>query len=186
MQQAEENAPGRSPMAKSLDARSGAEDPRAPQSVGVTLVLSFAAVVASFVGATCYGELRARQIERAALTIESDAAPSVRRLANARRYIRLSGQTAQIIGRKQCDPAGPPGNLTAGRIGINIINPAIIWVVKSSAAQRKSITQNTGPETYLRGIISRGIERRRMICCRSCSVLERSPREFSTRAVTPA
>jgi hypothetical protein len=85
-------------------------------------------------------------------------------LANTWRYIRLSGQAAQIIGRKQCDPAGAPSNLTAGRIGINIINPAIIWVVKSSAAQSKSITQNTVPETYLRGIVSRGIERRRMTC----------------------
>ena len=88
----------------------------------------------------------------------------VRRFANTWRYIRLSGQAAQIIGRKQCDLAGAPSNLTAGRIGINIINPAIIWIVKSSAAQSKSITQHTAPETYLRGIISCGIERRRITC----------------------
>jgi signal transduction histidine kinase len=88
MQQPEKSVPGRSSKGQPLEARGGARDPRSPQSVGVTLVLSFAAVVASFVGATCYGELRARQIERAALTIESDTAPSIRRLANARTELR--------------------------------------------------------------------------------------------------
>lgn len=63
-------------------------DTRTRHSVGGTLILSFAAVVFSFVGATCYGELRARQIEEAALTIEGDAAPSIRRLANARTELR--------------------------------------------------------------------------------------------------
>ena len=68
--------------------RTAARETRPPRSVDVTLILSFAAVVSSFVGATCYGELRARQIEGAALTIEGDAAPSIRRLANARTELR--------------------------------------------------------------------------------------------------
>ena len=88
MQQTEDSIAGQPPRGTFSDARTGVRDPRTPQSVGVTLVLSFAAVVASFVGATCYGELRARQIERAALTIEGDAAPSIRRLANARTELR--------------------------------------------------------------------------------------------------
>jgi len=58
------------------------------QSIGGALILSFAAVVCSFVGATCFGELRAREIEEAALTIEGAAAPSIRRLANARTELR--------------------------------------------------------------------------------------------------
>ncbi|HEY8927422.1 MAG TPA: histidine kinase dimerization/phospho-acceptor domain-containing protein, partial [Polyangia bacterium] len=86
MHQVEDKDPG--PIAQGKDARISERDRRTPQPVGVTLVLSFAAVVASFVGATCYGELRARQIERAALTIEADAAPSIRRLANARTELR--------------------------------------------------------------------------------------------------
>lgn len=71
--------------------RKGLAGPRAARrldSVGVALILSFAAVVTSFVGATCYGELRARDLEEAALTIEGDAAPSIRRLANARTELR--------------------------------------------------------------------------------------------------
>ena len=53
-----------------------------------TLILSFAAVVLSFVGATVYGEHRAGEIEDAALSIHGNAAPSIRRLANARAELR--------------------------------------------------------------------------------------------------
>jgi len=75
---------------------------RPPRSVSVTLILSFAAVVASFVGATCYGELRARQVERAALNIEGDAAPSIRRLANARTELRR----VQLLVHRALDEGG--------------------------------------------------------------------------------
>jgi signal transduction histidine kinase len=53
-----------------------------------TLILSFAAVVLSFLGATWYGEHRASEIEDAALSIRENAAPSIRRLANARAELR--------------------------------------------------------------------------------------------------
>ena len=58
------------------------------RSVERTLILSFAAVVLTFVGASLYGEYRASEIERDALSIQSNAAPSIHRLANARAELR--------------------------------------------------------------------------------------------------
>jgi signal transduction histidine kinase len=58
------------------------------RSVSVTLLLSFTAVVLSFVAATWYGEHRAGEIEEAALSIRENAAPSIHRLANARTELR--------------------------------------------------------------------------------------------------
>jgi len=52
------------------------------------LVACFAAVVATFVAGTVYTQHRTREIEGAALTIQGDAAPSIRRLANARAELR--------------------------------------------------------------------------------------------------
>ncbi len=52
------------------------------------LVACFAAVVATFVGATVYTQHRTREIETAALRIQGDAAPSIRHLANARAELR--------------------------------------------------------------------------------------------------
>jgi len=58
------------------------------QRVDGVLVACFAAVVATFVAATVYTQHRTREIEGAALTIQGDAAPSIRRLANARAELR--------------------------------------------------------------------------------------------------
>lgn len=58
------------------------------QRVDGVLVACFAAVVATFVAATVYTQHRTREIEGAALIIQGDAAPSIRRLANARAELR--------------------------------------------------------------------------------------------------
>lgn len=58
------------------------------QRVDGVLVACFAAVVATFVAATVYTQHRTREIEGAALTIQGDAAPSIRHLANARAELR--------------------------------------------------------------------------------------------------
>ncbi len=52
------------------------------------LIAAFAAVVVAFVVGTVVGELRTVEIERAALSIQSDAAPGIRYLANARAELR--------------------------------------------------------------------------------------------------
>jgi len=52
------------------------------------LVTAFAAVVLSFVAASWFGQHHASEIERAALSIQTNAAPSIRRLANARAELR--------------------------------------------------------------------------------------------------
>jgi signal transduction histidine kinase len=52
------------------------------------LILSFAAVVVSFVSATIYSQHWAGAIERAALSIQEDAAPSIRHLADGRAELR--------------------------------------------------------------------------------------------------
>lgn len=56
--------------------------------VDAVLILSFAAVVVVFVFGTVISQLRTVEIERAALSIQSDAAPSVRYLASARAELR--------------------------------------------------------------------------------------------------
>jgi signal transduction histidine kinase len=52
------------------------------------LLLAFAAVVLSFVSATFYSEHRTAAIEEAALSIQGNEAPRIRRLANARAELR--------------------------------------------------------------------------------------------------
>jgi signal transduction histidine kinase len=56
--------------------------------VDAVLIFSFAAVVVAFVIGTVTSQLRTVEIERAALSIQSDAAPSIRYLANARAELR--------------------------------------------------------------------------------------------------
>ncbi|HXJ23956.1 MAG TPA: ATP-binding protein [Polyangia bacterium] len=56
--------------------------------VDAVLILSFAAVVVAFVIGTVTSQLRTVEIERAALSIQGDAAPSIRYLANARAELR--------------------------------------------------------------------------------------------------
>jgi signal transduction histidine kinase len=56
--------------------------------VDAVLIASFAAVVVTFVIGTVISQLRTVEIERAALSIQSDAEPSVRHLANARAEMR--------------------------------------------------------------------------------------------------
>jgi signal transduction histidine kinase len=59
-----------------------------PKRVERALIAAFAAVVVSFVGASWFGQHRASEIEQAALSIQTNAAPSIRRLANARAELR--------------------------------------------------------------------------------------------------
>jgi signal transduction histidine kinase len=59
-----------------------------PKRVERALIAAFAAVVLSFVGASWFGQHRASEIEQAALSIQTNAAPSIRRLANARAELR--------------------------------------------------------------------------------------------------
>jgi signal transduction histidine kinase len=59
-----------------------------PKRVERALIAAFAAVVLSFLGASWFGQHRASEIERAALSIQTNAAPSIRRLANARAELR--------------------------------------------------------------------------------------------------
>ena len=52
------------------------------------LMAAFAAVVLSFVGATWFSERQGAEVERAALSIHGNAAPSIRRLATAKTELR--------------------------------------------------------------------------------------------------
>ena len=52
------------------------------------IVAAFAAVVLSFVGATWFSERQGGEVERAALSIHGNAAPSIRRLATAKTELR--------------------------------------------------------------------------------------------------
>ena len=52
------------------------------------VALAFAAVVLSFVSATCLSERQSAEVERAALSIHRNAAPSIHRLAAARAEVR--------------------------------------------------------------------------------------------------
>ena len=58
------------------------------QRVDRVLIVSFAATVLSFVTATMYAQSRTAVIEQAALSIEGNAAPSIRTLADARAELR--------------------------------------------------------------------------------------------------
>jgi len=68
-----------------------------------SLIVAFAAVVLSFIGASWFGQHRAAEIERAALSIHSDAAPSIRRLANARAETRR----LQLLVHRALDEESP-------------------------------------------------------------------------------
>src|SRR5581483_5249571 len=69
------------------------------------LVTSFTAVVLAFVGSTIYGEVRAGKIEDEALKIQGGAAPSIRRLANARAELRR----LQLLVHRALDDGSPAG-----------------------------------------------------------------------------
>jgi signal transduction histidine kinase len=53
-----------------------------------TVIAAFAAVVLSFVGATCFSERQSGEIQRAALEIHGNAAPSIRHLTAAEAALR--------------------------------------------------------------------------------------------------
>ncbi len=69
------------------------------------LVTSFTAVVLAFVGSTVYSEFRAAKIEEDALNIQGGAAPSIRRLANARAELRR----LQLLVHRALDEGSPAG-----------------------------------------------------------------------------
>jgi signal transduction histidine kinase len=75
--------------------------------VDAVLIACFAAVVAAFVGATVYTQHRTREIEGAALSIEGNAAPSIRRLAGAEAELRR----LQLLVHRAL-VAGAPSNRT--------------------------------------------------------------------------
>ena len=52
------------------------------------VIVAFAAVVLSFLGATWFSERQSGEIQRAALSIQGNAAPSIRRLATAAAELR--------------------------------------------------------------------------------------------------
>ena len=69
------------------------------------LVTSFTAVVLAYVGSTIFGEVRAGKIEEDALNIQGSAAPSIRRLANARAELRR----LQLLVHRALDEGSPAG-----------------------------------------------------------------------------
>ncbi len=70
------------------------------------LVAAFAAVVLAFIAATLITQHRTRQIESAALSIQGDAAPSIRYLADARTELR---RLQLLIHRALVRPGPPTG-----------------------------------------------------------------------------
>jgi signal transduction histidine kinase len=82
--------------------------------VDVALLGAFAAVVLVFVTASWLGQSRAGDIERAALSIHGNAAPSIRRLASARAELR---RLQLLVHRALADgsPRGSIAEIGAGR-----------------------------------------------------------------------
>jgi signal transduction histidine kinase len=76
--------------------------------VDAVLVGAFAAVVLAFVGATVITQRRTREIESAALSIQGNAAPSIRYLADARTELR---RLQLLIHRALAQPAPSSGAL---------------------------------------------------------------------------
>src|SRR6185312_6213218 len=76
--------------------------------------LAFAAVVISFVSATWFSERRSAEVERAALSIHRNAAPSIHRLAAARAELRR----LQLLVHRALEEDSRPSNvleISAGR-----------------------------------------------------------------------
>lgn len=79
-----------------------------------TIVVAFAAVVISFVGATVFSERQSAEVERAALSIHGNAAPSIHRLAAARGELRH----LQLLVHRALDEESRPAmvpEISAGR-----------------------------------------------------------------------
>lgn len=73
------------------------------RAVDRALIGAFAAVVLSFVAASWLSQIGAGEIEEAALSIHTNAAPSIRRLANTRAELRR----LQLMVHRALDEAGP-------------------------------------------------------------------------------
>jgi signal transduction histidine kinase len=78
------------------------------EHVDRTLILAFCAVVLSFVTATWVSERRTRIVERDALSIQQNAAPSIRRLATARGELRR----LQLLVHRALDHDTKPPRIT--------------------------------------------------------------------------
>jgi signal transduction histidine kinase len=82
------------------------------------IIIAFAAVVLSFVSATWFSEQRSDKLERAALSIHSNAAPSIRRLATASAELRR----LQLLVHRALEREPGPSNafeISAGRELLN-------------------------------------------------------------------
>jgi signal transduction histidine kinase len=93
----------------------------APRSVERTLILSFVAVVLSFVGATLYGEYRTGEIKEAALSIQGNAAPSIQRLASARAELRRF----QLLVHRALDDGATPARVLEIQAGRALLDEEI-------------------------------------------------------------
>src|SRR5579871_3995204 len=120
------------------------------------VVAAFAAVVLSFVSATWFSEHQSAAVERAALSIQRNAAPSIHRLAAARSQLRR----LQLLVHRALEDESNPSNVVEISAGRELLDQQLaayealpLYPGEESAWRRAKIASDQ-VERYLSEIVS--------------------------------